>query len=78
MTTYCRCWRVGVNAIGKHRDEETSEMVHLSGKFCLHILKKMAQNNNTFDSIAGLFERYFIENLKILEIVRNKNPIACY
>ena len=32
----------GVNAIDKHRVEKTSELAHLRGKFCFHILN-MAQ-----------------------------------
>ena len=42
-----------MNAIGKHRVKKMSEMDHLRGRFCFHILKNMAQNNNISDTAEG-------------------------
>ena len=39
---------VGLNAIGKHRVKKTSEIAHLRGRFCFHILN-MAQNNKLIE-----------------------------
>ena len=46
--------------------KKTSEMAHLSGRFCFHILKNMAQNNNeytgTISSVLSVnfsFDRVF-------------------
>ena len=39
-----------MNAIGKHRlVKKTSEMAHLRGRVCFHILKSMVQNNKNVE-----------------------------
>ena len=77
--TYWRCWRVGVNPIGKHRLKNVRN-AHLRWRFCYHILKTMAQNINDFTlvprsnssiapKIISLFPLVLQYNWKVISVI---------
>ena len=73
----CRC---RVNAIGNHRVKKTSEMVHLRGRFCFHILKNMAQNKNaqgelSDDYIAQRFSKLVPKIMLTSQIINRLRPM---
>ena len=53
-----------VNAIGKHR---VKKRTHLKGRFCFHILKNLAQNNNYIEKRRSFDNYVTVKNSKKYE-----------